>query len=466
MEAIQPTVSKRVTLFITTLTSFFTPFIGSAVNVALPTIGREFQMNAVTIGWVATSYLLTASMFLVPFGKLADILGRKKIYTWGIILFGLTSLLSALASNAFLLILSRVLQGISASMIFGTGIAILTSVFPAQERGKALGINVASTYLGLSIGPVIGGLFTHYLGWRYLFVTLFLMSLTVLPFIFYKMKSEWADAKGEKYDYRGAAIIAIGLFALMYGFTLFPSINGLILLTLGIVCLITFFWWEQKTTFPVMNVSLFRQNTVFVFSNLAAFINYSATFAVGFLLSLYLQYIKGFNPQHAGMIMVAQPLVMALFSPVMGRISDKIEPRLLASAGMGLTTIGLILFVFIGFQTSVVYIISTLVVIGLGFALFSSPNTNAVMSSVERKNYGVASATLGTMRLTGQAMSMGIAMLIFSLFIGKVKISPENYPQFLYSIRFAFSIFSILCIIGVFASMARGKLRKNVSSSI
>ena len=213
--------------------------------------------------------------------------------------------------------------------------------------------------------------------------------------------------------------------------------------------------------FPVMNVTLFRHNTVFVFSNLAAFINYSATFAVGFLLSLYLQYIKGFNPQHAGMIMVAQPLVMALFSPVTGRISDKIEPRLLASTGMGLTAIGLILFIFLGLQTSVVYIISTLVVIGMGFALFSSPNTNAVMSSVERKNYGVASATLGTMRLTGQAMSMGIAMLTFALLIGKVKINPGNYPQFLYGIRIAFGIFSILCVAGIFASMARGKLRNS-----
>jgi len=251
----------------------------------------------------------------------------------------------------------------------------------------------------------------------------------------------------------------LGLLGIMYGFSMLPSIEGYAILCAGIIVIIFFIKFENKIKFPVLDLSHFKKNPVFIFSNVAAFINYSATFAVAYFMSLYLQYIKGFSPQHAGFIMVVQPITMAIFSPLAGRISDKIEPRIVASIGMALTVAGLIPFIFLGFDTSQAYIIYTLFLIGIGFALFSSPNTNAVMSSVERKFYGVASASLGTMRLTGQAISMGIATIVFTVNVGKVKIAPENYPQFLISTHIAFLIFTILCAIGVFASLARGKLR-------
>jgi len=215
--------------------------------------------------------------------------------------------------------------------------------------------------------------------------------------------------------------------------------------------------WESSTASPVLDISLFRHNQVFAFSNLAAFINYSATFAVGFLLSLYLQYIKGLNPSDAGIVLVAMPVVQAVFSPLMGRLSDRIEPRLLASSGMALTAAGLLLLVFIGAETALWYIIASLIVLGVGFALFSSPNINAVMSSVDKKSLGVASATLATMRLTGQMFSLGIAMLLISLFMGRVQITPEIYPQYIRSLQTTLAVFTALCIGGIFASMARGK---------
>jgi MFS family permease len=206
-------------------------------------------------------------------------------------------------------------------------------------------------------------------------------------------------------------------------------------------------------------MNLFLHNITFAFSNLAALINYSATFAVTFLLSLYLQYIQGLTPQHAGMILISQPLVMAIFSPLAGRLSDKIEPRVVASIGMGFTAAGLFLFTFIGNDTPLGFITTGLVLLGFGFALFSSPNTNAVMSAIEKRSYGVGSATLGTMRLTGQMLSMGIAMLIFAIQIGSARITPENYPVFITSVRTAFLIFAGLCFAGIFASLARGKVR-------
>jgi len=453
------TVSKGVALFVTTLSSFLTTFMASSINIALPAIAGEFEIDAVTLSWVAAANLLTSALFLVPFGKLADIYGRKKIYIIGIIVFSISSLISGLAPGVIVLITARAFQGLGSSMIFGTAVAILTSVFPASERGKALGYNLASTYLGLSLGPVIGGILTHQLGWRTVFFLSVLLSIVVIIFVFTKLKAEWADAQGEKFDITGSVIYMFGLFGIIYGFSVLPSVHGAVLLGAGIITMVAFMKFENRTAFPVLNLNHFKKNPVFIFSNIAAFINYSATFAVGYLISLYLQYIKGLSSQDAGIIMVVQPATMAIFSPLAGRLSDKIEPRVVASIGMALTTLGLVLFIFIGEHTPAIYIMATLFMIGIGFALFSSPNTNAIMSSVERRLYGVASASVGTMRLTGQAISMGIATMVFSLNIGKIKITPEHYLAFLSSTHIAFIIFTIMCGFGVFASLARGKLR-------
>jgi EmrB/QacA subfamily drug resistance transporter len=462
MEEKKADLSRYVVLFITMLSSFFTPFMASAVNIAMPVIGAEFNIDALTLGWIATSYLLSAAAFLVPFGKIADIYGRKKIFTTGIIIYSVSSLLSAFAPEVVTLIIARTIQGIGGSMIFGTAIAILTSVFPASERGKVIGYNLASTYLGLSLGPFIGGVLTHQFGWRSVFLLSFILSTILIPLIFWKLKGEWAEAKGEKFDFKGSVIYMVGLILIMYGFSILTTWQGMVVLACGIVAIILFFKMEHKIKYPVLDLSSFKHNTVFIFSNLAAFINYSATFAVGYLLSLYLQYIKGLSPQDAGIILVAQPITMAIFSPIAGRLSDKFEPQLVATAGMILTVAGLVPFIFLNDNTPTLYLVITLLVIGIGFALFSSPNTNAVMSSVERKYYGVASASLGTMRLTGQAISMGIASLIFAFFIGKVKITAETHAQFLLSTHTIFITFTVLCTIGVFASMARGRLRNKV----
>ena len=451
--------TKRAALLVATLTSFLTPFMGSSVNIALPSIGREFAMDAVLLGWVATAYLLSAAMFLVPFGRIADIHGRKRIFTYGILTFALSSLLSALSPSAIFLVSCRVLQGMGSAMIFGTGIAILTSVFPAKERGKVLGINVAAVYSGLSLGPFIGGFLTQQLGWRSIFFLNVPLSLIIIAFTLWKLKGEWAGAKGEKFDFAGSVIYALSLPAMMYGFTLLPAMSGAWLIGLGVLGLLAFIKWEIKAESPVLNINLFRNNKVFAFSNLASLINYGATFGVTFLLSLYLQYTKGLSPQQAGTILVCQPVVMALFSPLAGRLSDKIEPRVVASIGMGFTMIALFLFTSLNENTGLGYVITSLIVIGFGLALFSSPNTNAIMGSVEKRSYGVAAATVGTMRLTGQMLSMGIAMLVFAVYIGRAEITPENYPAFLRSAKTAFIIFTVLCFGGIFASLSRGKVR-------
>jgi EmrB/QacA subfamily drug resistance transporter len=458
MNQTDSTSLKRVALLVATLSSFLTPFMVNALNVALPIIGKKFSADAVLLSWVATGYLLAAAVFLLPFGKVADIYGRKKIFTYGILTYSIASLLCAISTSVPLLIWFRVLQGLGAAMISGTGMAILTSVFPIQERGKALGINVAATYLGLSLGPALGGILTQQLGWRSIFVVNVPIGAIVLALVFW-LKGEWVGARGEKFDFVGSIVYGLALVALMYGISRLPALLGAGLILAGILGLGLFVWREVRVAHPVLNMDLFRNNAAFTFSSLAALINYSATFAVTFLLSLYLQYIKALTPQNAGLVLVAQPAVMAALSPFAGRLSDRIASRVIASAGMAVTVVGLLLLIFLSEQTTLGFIIFSLMLLGFGFALFSSPNMNAIMSSVENRYYGIASAMVGTMRLVGQMFSMGIATLIFAIYIGKVQITPEYYPAFLTSLKTAFIIFAVLCFGGIFASLARGKAR-------
>lgn len=451
--------SKGVVLLVATMASFVFPFMSSSVNIALPSLGKELSLDAVTLGWITTSYLLSSAILLVPLGRIADIYGRKKIFTCGMVIFTFASFLSGMASSGNMLISFRVFQGIGGAMIAGTAIALLTTVFPANERGKVLGITIAAAYIGLSLGPVLGGLLTQHLGWRSIFFINVPLGLVVIGFTLLKVRGEWTGAKGERFDFAGSVIYSLGLVALVYGFTLLPAMLGVGLIVGGAIGLLAFTRWEMRTKSPVLDISLFKNSKTFTFSNLAALINYSATFAITFLISLYLQYVKGFNPQGAGLILVAMPAMLAIFSPLAGRLSDRIEPRLIASVGMALTTVGLIVFIFLNEETPLGLIIGNLILIGFGFALFVSPNTNAVMSSAPKTAYGVASATLATMRQVGMVLSMGIAMLMFALYIGRVQITPEYYQLFQESMKTSFIIFAILCFGGIFASLARGKVR-------
>lgn len=454
---------KRIVLIVATFSSFLTPFMGSSINVAIPSIGNEFRMNAILLAWVVTSYLLSATIFLVPMGRIADIYGRKRIFLIGIISFTISSLLSGIASSSSQIIIFRIIQGIGGSMILGTGVALLTSTFPPGERGRALGINSASVYLGLSLGPFIGGLLTYHFGWRSVFLVNIPIGIFIIYFVMERLKGEWAGAKGEDFDFVGSLIYGISIISLMYGFSRLPAKSGTFLILAGISGIVAFILIESSLDHPVLSIKLFTQSRTFSFSNLAALINYSATSAVGFLLSLYLQYMKGLTPRIVGAILVAQPVVMAFFSPIAGRLSDKIEPRIIASVGMGISSLGLYLLIPLNLNTSIYYIVSVLFILGFGFALFSSPNTNAVMSSVEKKHFGISSGILATMRLLGQMLSMGIATLIFSTNNLRVQITPKYFPTFLHTLRISFIIFSILCFLGIFASLARGGIHNNQS---
>ena len=458
----RPPVSsqEKAVLFVATLSSFMGPFMISSVNVALPAIQQEFDADAVVLSWVATALLLAIAVFLIPIGKIGDICGRKKIFTLGLAVFTLASLTGTFSISMSMLIAVRVFQGFGAAMFVTTGMAIVTSVFPPERRGRAIGFYVAAVYIGLSVGPFAGGLLTQHLGWRSNFGVVVPFGAASIWVTLKYLKGEWADAKGETFDIPGSLLYAASVFLLVYGASLLPRLPAVYLILAGVIALMAFVRVELRTPQPVFDVRLFSGNKLFLYSCLAALINYAATFAVTFLISLFLQYIKGLPPQAAGTILVAQPVVMAFLSPLAGRLSDRIEPRLISSAGMTLTVLGLLLFALVGTETSEYYIVATLMVLGFGFALFSSPNMNAIMGAVDKKFFGIASGTVAAMRLLGQMTSMAIAMVVFAVFIGREQITPNNYDLFLKSVKISFSIFAVLCTFGIFFSFSRGALRK------
>ncbi|QIB70704.1 MFS transporter [Aminipila butyrica] len=447
---------QRATLIVVVVTAFITTFTGSALNLSVPDIGSEFQVSAQLVGWTVTAYMLASAAFSVPFGRIADITSRKKVLVMGILVFALCSLAAAFAWNIQIILALRAVQGFGAAMIFSTNIAVLISAFPETDRGKVLGYSTASTYIGLSAGPVLGGLFNHYFGWRSIFILTFAVSAVV--FVIAAKGLPKAEKKEEKVDYDllGNLLYITMIVCVLYGLSAFSaSVLAKILLPVGLGSALLFGRHEWRVRQPIVELRLFAHNLSYTLSNMAALMNYGATFAISYLLSIYLQVVMGYSSQTAGLILVAQPVVMAVLSPYTGRLSDRISPFKLASFGMGLCACCLLFFSFLSESFPLWTILAALVVAGVGVAFFSSPNTNAVMACVDKKDYSVASSLLATMRTIGHTSSMAIVTFVVGINMGATALA-EAQPQVLIkTMHISFMIFTGICAIGVFFSLKR-----------
>lgn len=449
---------QKTALHMVLLNCFTTPMMLSAANVALPSIARELNVHAVLLSWIPMAYLMASAMFVLIFGRLADMFGRKRIFICGIISVIVTSLIAAFSVNVSMLIVARFLQGASAAMLYATQIAIVSSVFPKSRRGHAIGLTTSMIYLGLTCGPMIGGILIDHFGWRSAFVFHIPFAIIVLYIAVFKVQGEWlADERGS-FDITGAVIYSLSIVVLCIGVSTLPHLASLAAIVLGITGMSLFFYVARTTTHPIFDVRLFFTNRVFTLSCLAAFIIYTATYANVVLISLYLQYLKGMAATTAGLVMMVQPMTMAVFSPFTGKLSDWIEPRIIATIGMVITAFGLIMLATINGMDSLYFLILALVITGLGFSLFSSPNSNAIMSAVEKRFYGSAAGSIATMRTLGQVNSMVLVTLVFALVIGQVEIQPQNYADLQKAIQFCFSIAATLCVSGIFFSLARGRV--------
>lgn len=439
-------IAKRNILMISAGGSFLAPFMVSSLIVAIPTIGVEFSMDAVAMSWLATVFFLAASMFLIPFGRLADIFGVKKIFSIGIVIYFVSASLAALAPNAPVLIAARFLTGLGAAMIFGTSLALLSLSLSERERGEALGINIASNLTGFALGFFVGGLLTYYASWRFIFVLTLPLSALVMALIRLRLPGECAFSKGQKFDVIGSAIIAALLFLVILGLAKLPSIPGAALIIFGIAVFLLYSWHQSRNSSPVIDLALFRNNCCFSLSNAAILIYTTSTLAVIFLFSFYLQYIRGFDSNQSGLILMASTLVMAVLVIYAGRLSDRMNLYRLASIGVIISLAGLLPMTFISPDTPLSLAFLELTLVSAGAALFYPPMVKIILGSIHRDKYGVGSSLAEAMRLVGNASSMALVTVGFAFYLGGTDIVPESYPAFLQSMRLILAAFSVLCV--------------------
>jgi EmrB/QacA subfamily drug resistance transporter len=459
-------------LLVTTIGSFMAPFDGSIVTIAIPSIAASMMIGLETVVWISLAYLLVLTVLLINAGRLADLRGRKRTYILGFIIFTAGSILCGASATGSQLVIFRALQGIGAAFIAANSPAIVTESFQSWERGKALGINAMAVYVGLTTGPVIGGILVQSFGWRSIFYVNVPIGILVVSLASMKLKERKASSSGERFDFAGAVTLSVALASLLAGLTLGGSFGWyssatLALLVLTVSAFLLFIYAERSLTrHPIFDLSLFTENRLFAAANIAALLNYIAISGVTFMISIYLQDIQGLQPESAGVFLIAMSVAMALLSPPSGWLSDRFGSRSLSTVGMVIVTVGLLLLSQLNAASPVGDIVLRLTFLGIGFGLFSSPNTRAVMSSVDADKLGVASGTLSTMRATGQSVGLALAtaviattippQLMLQLFTGLTTQSAIAGGDFIIGMSKVFLISSGISAVGTVASLVRG----------
>ena len=429
----------------------------AAVNVAIPNLAADLNASADLVGWLPTLYLLSSVAFMLPCGKLADNYGRKRVYAAGLALNALAAMMSALATGIEWVLIWRFIQGAAGAMIFGTGVAIITSVTPAHKRGTALGVVASCVYVGLTIAPALGGWLTEIWSWRAVFYFQIPLVLGLLVFIKLKLPGDWKNDNHSKFDWLGSAQFAVFSASLVYGLSQLPSMLGWISLAISVLSLLLFIVHQSRHDEPLIRVQMFRESRVFSLSLTTSFFMYGSNFAIVFLMSLYLQYVRGFGPADAGQILLLQALSMAIIAPFAGKLADKLQPRIVATLGCIIVALGFALLNQIDSTTSTTYISGSLLLVGIGFGLFSTPNNTAIMGSVNSQEVGVASASMNLSRTIGNLFGMSLVNLMVQYYIGDVALSAQQNPAIMSTVSLAFSMSLGFVLVACVVSGLRGK---------
>lgn len=446
---------RLTALIVVCIGSFLIPFMGSSLNIVLPLIQNELSVNLIILSWIPTVFVLANAATILPLGRLGDIIGRKKVYAYGMVIYVLASLLAGMSSSGIMLVCFSFMQGIGCAMIFASAVALLSSVYPSNQRGEAFGAYITAVYIGLFLGPLLGGFLAANLGWRSIFLFNVPVGIICLCLIKLKLHGDWKGYDGEQFEKSGSIIYVIALFAILYGISSFQTLIGRIILLAGIIGLAIFILKERGSKNPILRLNIFKKK-VSSFSALALLLMNIATTAMWTILSLYFQDVLSLNPLTTAMILSVQPLMVAILSVPVGRLADKIENRTFSVMGMILVTIGLIIFTTLKPNTNIYIPITGLIIVGIGLGLFNSPTTNKFMGSIDGKDYGMAGATLSTMIYVGQTLSLSIMLFIFSLYIGNVQINVSNFPLYILSLKTAFTVFAIITGFGVIVTLLIG----------
>ncbi len=446
---------KVTALLVVCIGSFLIPFMGSSLNIVLPIIQRELSVNLILLSWIPTVFVLANAATILPLGRLGDIIGRKKVYAFGMVIYTIASLLASISSSGALLVVFSFMQGIGCAMIFASAVALLSSVYPSNQRGGALGVYITAVYIGLFLGPLLGGFLAENFGWRSIFLFNVPIGFLSLLLIKFRLHGDWKGYDGEKFEISGSLIYVTALIAILYGISSFQTDLGRIILVAGIFALGIFVLYERNSKNPILRLNIFKKR-VSSLSALALLLMNIATTSMWAILSLYFQDILSLTPQTTALILAVQPLMVAILSVPVGRLSDRIENRTFSIMGMVLVTVGLIIFSTLTPNTGLYIPISGLLLVGIGLGLFNSPTTNKFMGSIEGKDYGMAGATLSTMIYVGQTLSLSVMLYIFSIIIGNVQINVSNFPLYLISLKIAFTVFAIISGTGIIVTLFIG----------
>ncbi|MGN0177237.1 MAG: MFS transporter [Methanobrevibacter sp.] len=439
-------------IFVSFITSFFGVFLSNGIIIGVPAIAQEFAMNNVIQNWIPTIFFLVVAVFTVPAGQISGKFGVKKSLLAGIIVFLLGSIGTCLAFSTESFLISRIIQGAGVAFVNVAAMAMVVQAVKPQNRGKALGLTVTGVYLATSLSPVICGFLVHNLGWRAMFYFVIPFLVLCIILLILKIPQEWKTYQDDTIDKVGSIVYAIGILLFIYGFTTSITTTGKILTAIGIILLVIFVLYELRQKSPVFNMNLFK-NKKFTSSNIAALCSYLAIMVVTTILNYHFQYVRGWDAQMSGMILIITPIIMAIIAPNAGKLSDKVHPQKLAAIGMTIATIALIILTCLNKDTPIYLIIIAMILQGIGMGLFSSPNMNAIMSSVPPKDAPTASASQATMRTIGQTMSLGLLTLIFAWIMGNLKLNPQYATMIVQASQIICGICTVACIIAIFASL-------------
>ena len=444
--------TETYVVFVSFITSFFAVFLSAGIILGVPSIASEFQMNNVIQNWIPTIAMLVVAVFTLPAGQLSGKYGVKKSLIAGVVIFIFASVGACLSFSTETFLLFRLMQGIGIAFLNVSAMAMVVQAVKPQNRGKALGFTVTGVYLATSLSPVICGFLVHNLGWRsmFYFVIPFLVLCIILMIV--KIPHEWKTYENDKIDKVGSIIYAIGILAFVYGFTTLTNTTGLILTIFGLVMLVIFGAYELRQTSPVFNMNLFK-NKKFTSSNIAALCSYIAVMVVTTILNYHFQYVRGWDAQMSGMILIITPIIMAVMAPNSGKLSDRIHPQKLAALGIGIAAVALAILTFLTGDTPLYIVVIAMILQGIGMGLFSSPNMNAIMSSVPPKDAPTASASQATMRTIGQTMSLGLSTLVFAWIMGTLPLATQYAGMIVSASQIICGICTAACILAVFASL-------------
>ncbi len=424
---------QKITILVVLLTAFITSFTGSALNLAIPDISEYYHASASLSGWIVTGYTITVAAVSIPAGCIADRFGRKRILVIGLAAFTAASVAAEFSVSIMMLIFSRAFQGIGAAMIFSTNTAILAESFSGTRRGSVLGYALAATYVGLSAGPFLGGIINHNLGWRIIFAITGSVTLATLL-----LAIKYVPALPDSPD---------------VSFKLHDSPGT-----------------DQSRKF--INLQIIKGNRPFICSSLAALINYGATFTASYLLSIYLQVVTGYSSQTAGMVLLAQPVIISILSPLAGKISDSVSPFRLSAIGMAVCAVGIAAGLLLSDQAlkiletwlletnrqltipvnqlmQLIIVTAVLAIVGAGSAFFSSPNTNAVMSTVNPEDYSFVSSVLSTMRAAGNTLGMLLITAVSRFYIGDAALKQAGAHMITRTMVVMLIISASFCAVGI-----------------